>query len=739
MVTNRIRFAFFWLLLLSAATRLQAGSLESELGRADVRIRSAPYRLAAGMTVQQAALPERLEQLGYSRVRSKPEEEGQYFWGHEAFWIYRHSHRLGGREYPARLISLQLRKRDGMILGAEELWLEPLTLSESLEGDRAVRTLIDIDELPEHVWRPALAAEDARFFDHAGIDGRSMARALLANAKAGEVEQGGSTITQQLVKNRDLTPKRTMGRKASEALRALALEVEYDKREILEAYLNQVYLGHVEGLAIHGLGTAARAYFSKEAERLTLAESATLAAMIQGPNRLSPIRHPERATERRNWVLERMEELGWAGADAVAAARAAGVALRVSSPEAPGAASFLNWVASKVAASHPARLERGRGLVVETSLDPYLQLLAERAVENHLRALRRSHPKLRGAGLSAALVALDAGSGMVLAYVGGDPADHEDQFDRARKARRQPGSAIKPLLLLEAFQDCGDKQALHPATRVADEPLRIELPSGTWEPRNYGGRFSGTVDLRTALRKSLNVPFVRIARWCGLEESAERMRRAGLDIPEDPPISFTLGAVETSPLELAGAYTVFATPGRALEPSGVRRVERPSGKRMSIFKPQGRTVVNASTAYLIHDLMRDAVANGTGQRAAIEGFEVAGKTGSSSSLRDTWFAGDAGGIVTAVWVGLDNDGSLGLTAGAVAAPMWKRFMEPAAAGRSARPVERPSDVIVRRIDPRTGLLLSGRSSRGREEIFRRSVQPRKDRLLRRDRPEGIIR
>jgi penicillin-binding protein 1A len=217
------------------------------------------------------------------------------------------------------------------------------------------------------------------------------------------------------------------------------------------------------------------------------------------------------------------------------------------------------------------------------------------------------------------------------------------------------------------------------------------------------------------------------------------MRRAGLDIPEDPPISFTLGAVETSPLELAGAYTVFATPGRALEPSGVRRVERPSGKRMSIFKPQGRTVVNASTAYLIHDLMRDAVANGTGQRAAIEGFEVASKTGSSSSLRDTWFAGDAGGIVTAVWVGLDNDGSLGLTAGAVAAPMWKRFMEPAAAGRSARPVERPSDVIVRRIDPRTGLLLSGRSSRGREEIFRRSVQPRKDRLLRRDRPEGIIR
>jgi penicillin-binding protein 1A len=357
----------------------------------------------------------------------------------------------------------------------------------------------------------------------------------------------------------------------------------------------------------------------------------------------------------------------------------------------------------------------------------------------HLRSLRRSHPKLSGAGLSAALVALDAETGMVLAYVGGDPADREDYFDRARKARRQPGSAIKPLLLLEAFQDCGERRPLHPATRVADEPLRVDLPSGPWEPANYGGGWSGVVDLRSALRRSLNVPFVRIALWCGPERSASRIGRTGLDIPADPPLSFSLGALEASPLELAGAYTVFATPGRVLEPAAIRRVERPSGGRMSAPRPKGRRVVNASTAYLIHDLMRDAVEQGTGRAASIEGLEVAGKTGSSSSLRDAWFAGDAGGIVTVVWVGLDNKGSLGMTAGRAAAPLWKLFMEPATSGRSELKVERPGDIVVRRIDSRTGLRLSPHSSKGREELFRRSTQPRKKRLLRRDRPAGVIR
>lgn len=725
----------------------RAEALDDDLGRNDVRVFSAPFHLSAGVTVEQLDLANRLERLGYRRVRQRPGEPGEYFWGKQVFWIYRRAHRSGGKQRPARLFGLRQRENDGVILDvldeeevprpagkAKGLWLEPELLSESLRGDRAVREPVALADLPESAWRAVLAAEDARFFDHMGLDGKALARAALANAKAGEVTQGGSTITQQLVKNRDLTPKQTLGRKASEAVRALALETEYTKEEILEAYLNQVYLGHVEGLAIHGIGAAAKVYFSKPASGLSLAESALLAGMIQGPNRLSPTRHPQRAGERRNWVLTRMSELGWAGARAVAEAQSAPLGLDLAEPRRAPASWFLGWVADQVESLYPKRAEADRGFVVETTLDPLLQQQAERAVEQHLRDLRKSRPALGGQGLSAVLVSLDGSTGEVLAYVGGDPAARSDHLDRARNARRQPGSTVKPLLLLEAFENCGQRRPLNPATRVSDEPLRIELPSGPWEPRNHDGRFRGAVDLREALRTSLNVPFVRVSRWCDADAVAARMRRAGLDLPDALPPSFALGAVETTPLELAGAYTVFATPGKAARPLGIRRVEKPAGGRMDRFRPDRRTVVRASTAYLIRDLLRDAVENGTGRRAAIEGVTVAGKTGST---RDAWFVGEAGGIVTVAWVGLDR-GDLDLGGGRTAAPLWSSYMKHATATRAPRPIERPADVVVRRVDPETGLLLGKGSGKGREELFRRQALPRKDRWLLRDRPEPVV-
>jgi membrane peptidoglycan carboxypeptidase len=374
--------------------------------------------------------------------------------------------------------------------------------------------------------------------------------------------------------------------------------------------------------------------------------------------------------------------------------------------------------------------------VVETTLDPLLQSLAERAVADHLHELRRTLPEQQDRTLSAVLVALDGRTGETLAYVGGDPAAAADRFDRARRARRQPGSSVKPLLLLEAFEDCGDRAPLSPATRVADEPLRIDLPSGPWEPENADGRFRGEVDLREALRRSLNVPFVRVARWCGEQRTSRRMRATGLDLPDDPPPSFVLGSVETTPLELAGAYTVFASPGRASRPLSVLRVERPSGRTIRDFEPRGRRVVHASTAYLVRDLMRDAVERGTGVRAAIEGAEVAGKTGTT---RDAWFAGDAGGIVAVTWVGLDDAEPLGLGGARAAAPLWRRFMKPALGVRPVSGVPRPRDVVARRVDPRTGLLLSERSHEGREELFRRQFLPRRQRWFRRNRPEPVIR
>ncbi len=744
-----VPYLFLLAPLLPAAAA--ANPLEEEIGRSEVRVRSAPYALPTGRTIAGCGLVERLERLGYRRVHRRPETPGEFFWGHEAFRIHRRAFRWRGDDRPAARLVLELRRRDGMILrplpadgedappAEEALRLEPELLAESLAGDRARRRRIDLDKLPEHVWRAVLAAEDARFFDHSGVDARSVARALWANLRAGRVTQGGSTITQQLIKNRDLSPRRSLGRKASEAVRALALEAEYEKRQILEAYLNQVYLGHAGGLAIHGLGTAAEAFFRKPAAELDLAESALLAAIIQGPNRLSPARHPERARKRRDWVLGRLEELGWVTEEEAREARERPIALRPGEPEPPIGSRFLGWVAELAGVEVSGRIAKARGLVAETTLDPELQRRAETAVGGWLAELRRRHRSLRTAPLSAALVALDGATGAVVAYVGGDPAAGRGGFDRARSARRQPGSAVKPLLLLEAFEACGGRDPLYPASRVADEPLRIDLPSGAWEPVNYDGQFRGVVDVREALRRSLNVPFVRIARWCGFEPSAARLRRAGLEVPEPPPPSFALGAVEATPLELAWAYTALVAGGRAMRPRPVERFERPEGRKLERFAARGRRVASAETAFLVRDLLVSAAAEGTARGAAIPGLAVAAKTGTTSDLRDAWLAGEAGGLVSVVWVGRDDSKPLGLTGGEAAAPLWKLFMERAVRTRTPREPSRPDGVITRHVDPRTGLRVGPGHRRARAELFRRGALPRRARFWRADPPVPVVR
>ena len=421
--------------------------LASELGRSEVRVLSAPYRAPVGRTVAEVRLPERLERLGYRRVRGRrPEKAGEYFWGHEVFWVYRHGHLLEGKRRPAELVGIALERPDGTILGGKEPdseeilprvpHLEPEVLAESLAGDRAPRREVRLGDLPEHVWRALLAIEDARFFDHAGIDPRGVARAVVANARAGKVAQGGSTITQQLIKMRDLTPRRTLGRKASEAVRAVALEARFSKEQILEEYLNHVYYGQIDGVAIHGVGTASRAFFGRSPERLDLARAALLAGIIQSPNRLSPARHPEAAKARRNVVLERMAELEWADRGAVDRAKRQPLGVNLDPPAPRTGASFLSWVGALAREKAPRRTSKGRGMVIETSLDPWFQERAEEAVGEHLGRLRRRNRRLAGKPLSAALVAIDPEAGNVVAYVGGRGRG----FDRARQ--RPPAAGV---------------------------------------------------------------------------------------------------------------------------------------------------------------------------------------------------------------------------------------------------------------------------------------------------------
>lgn len=743
----------FALALLLAALPLAAAAnpLLEEIGRSEVRVRSAPFALEPGGTLEGYGLVERLERLGYDRQSGKPGHPGEYFWGKESFWIYRRGFRRAGHQEPPLLIQLTLARKgkENRITAVrgesaarvrdEELALEPELITESLDGKRAVRVPIAIDRLPERVWRPLLAAEDARFFEHIGLDGISIARALLKNLLAGKVREGGSTITQQLIKNRDLTSERSLERKATEAALALALEAEHDKKEILEAYLDQVYLGHQDNLAIHGYGTAARVYFSKRAADLSLAEAALFAAMVQGPNRLAPDRHPEAAKERRDWVLGRMEELGWASKAEVAAAKRTPIRLEPGAPRRPLGRHAVAWAAELARQEAGDWLSQGHGVVVETTLDPRLQAAAEEELSGGLERLRAAYRGLRGAPLEAALVSLDARTGAVLAYVGGDPR-RGSELDRARAARRQPGSAIKPLVLLEAFDNCGRQKPVNPATRVLDEKLRVDTPQGPWEPQNNDGKFRGPVSLRAALRDSLNVPFVRLGFYCGLDDVASRLRQAGLKIPASPPPSLVLGALEVSPLELAAAYTALAGGGERAQPMPFERLEKPGGRILDRVRPKDQKVASPEAAWLVRELMHEVARSGTARAAGLgEDFETAAKTGTSSDRRDAWLAGFSGDVVTVVWVGRDDGKPLGLGGAEAAAPIWKRYMAQAAASRQPRRREAPRGIVVRTIDPTTGLLVREGHARATPEVFRRGHLPPKDHLLWPDDPAPVIR
>lgn len=751
---NPRRIPALALLLLCALfpSALSANPLLEKIGRSEVRVRSAPFPLKAGGTLEGYALVDRLERLAYERVSAKPSRPGQYFWGKDEFRIYRRAFRRAGREEPARLLVLSLRRQDKRTAitavraedskkaaTGETLVLEPELIAESLDGRRAVRVPIVFDQLPERVWRPLLAAEDARFFEHNGLDGRSLARALLKNLLAGKVKEGGSTITQQLIKNRELTAERSLERKATEAVLAVALEAEYEKKDILEAYLDQVYLGHVGGLAIHGYGTAAKVYFGKRAADLSLAEAALFAAMVQGPNRLAPDRHPEAAKDRRNWVLGRMLELGWAKPLEVAQAKGLPIRLKMGEPQRPLAPHLLKWAGEKARAEAGDWLDKGHGLVVETGLDPLLQAMAEEELAAGLQRLRAGYRSLQKVPLEAALITLDAKTGAIYAYVGGDPR-RGSELDRVRSARRQPGSAIKPLVLLEAFENCGSEKPLNPATRVADEALTAKLPSGPWQPQNNDGRFRGVVSLRQSLRDSLNVPFARLAFHCGVDAIAARLRSAGLKIPSSPPPSLVLGSLETTPLELAGAYTALAANGERSLPMPITRFEKPGGRAIDTVRPKDLKVASPEAAWLVRDLLRDAARSGTAKGANLgSGRESAAKTGTSSDKRDAWLAGFSGELVTVVWVGRDDGAPLGLGGAEAAAPIWQRFMSRAAAARPLTETEAPKGILVRHIDPRTGLLVRPSHERAQEEIFRRGHLPPKDHFFWPDDPAPVIR
>jgi penicillin-binding protein 1B len=567
---------------------------------------------------------------------------------------------------------------------------------------------VRLDETPRVLINAVLAAEDHRFFEHPGVDARALIRAAWANLRAGRVKEGGSTITQQLVKVRLLSPQRTFFRKLREAWLAALVEWRYSKERILEAYLNEIYLGQRGPIAIRGVGSAARAYFGKEVHQLTTPEAALIAAIIRGPNIYSPAVDPDRAREHRNVVLGQMRDLKMITPEEFERARRAPVTVRSLASAGQAAPYFVDFVRQELEQRFDAGVARVRGVRIATTLDLSLQRFAEGAAARGLDRLESSLPhgyrREPGRRLQIAVLVVDPASGEIRALVGG--RDYlASQFNRVASARRQPGSAFKPVVYLAALRAGDGAPFFTAASRVEDLPITLESNGESWSPRNSDDRYEGIVTVRQALEQSLNAATVRIAQTVGLPSVIEMARALGLSSPLAPVPAMALGAFEVTPLELARAYLPLANggvlPGAV---SGVRTVQFGDDEVQPAGAEQPLRVITPAEAWLMTSLLKGVVTSGTGSAVRASGLPdvVAGKTGTTNDGRDAWFVGYSSRLLALVWVGFDGGEPHGMSGARAALPIWVDFMKQAIDAYPQADFEVPAGISFADIDATNG-------------------------------------
>lgn len=604
-------------------------------------------------------------------------------------------------------------RHNGVLQDAYQI--EPEMLSGRSEAKRGRNHVLKFEEIPEPLRNAIVAAEDQRFFEHYGLDPRGIARAVVANISGGEIKQGGSTITQQLVKNTFLTPERSFSRKFAEAFLAVALENRMAKEDIFAVYCNEIYLGQHGASGVHGVEQAARAYFDKDLKDLALAEAATIAAMIKNPRTFSPQKNPETARTRRDWILSRMHELGLSPEADVELAR--NVEIKIAPPRARDRAIapyFVDAATRELSEKFNGDyLNSNLNTRVYTTIDTQVQALAERSVAKHLEGLDKHFtktPKRRqgesaspdqSRRLQASIVALDPHTGHVVAMVGGRDY-RETQFNRAVDARRAPGSTFKPFVYASAYE-----RGMSPITVAADRPTEFSLfGRKSYKPANYRGSYAMTnITLKSALVRSSNVVAVRTAMDVGLHHVAKKARDVGFEDVDAWP-SMALGTLEVTPLQLAAAYAAFANGGTRVEPTFVERIVSGSDEALHISVPERKAVMQPQTAYMVTDALMDVVRRGTAAKASgALGSNVvfAGKTGTT---KDGWFVGYTPNLVTVAWIGFDDNEDLRTTGGDIALPLWVDFMREVVSLRPEYGGEHfamPKGLVELVIDPETGM------------------------------------
>jgi penicillin-binding protein 1B len=737
-------------------SRIIDARLHGERDRVIPRVFARPLTLHAGQGLSEVELIARLNDVGYTE-KARVERPGEFALDRRAVVLRPRGGDQSGK--PVRIVFAESRvvqtaqrspipsagriaRIDASGREVDEVTLDAPMLSGLVTGTREKRRRVPLEAIPLRMQQAVLAIEDRRFYMHPGIDPISLGAAVFSNLTSNRrYPVGRSTVTQQLSRMFFLSAEfnaelqsgtrgrswESYQRKALEIFMATILETKATKNEILELYLNDVYLGNRGSFALHGVAEAARIFFGKDVSNLSLPEAALIAGIIQNPYQHSPFVDVERAKERRNIVLNAMAEADFITRDAATRAQTDPITVvtRAVDNEAP---YFVDYLGEQLQEQFPGITQRAGVLDVYTTLDLNLQRYAQSAVQTGLARVDDTLSKRRRkpGPAQAALVAINPRTGEVLAMVGGR-FYNRSQFNRALAARRQPGSTFKPFVYLAAFEQAADegRADITPATMVWDEPTTWSFDEQEWSPKNYDGDYDGYITLRRALALSRNIATIKLAEQVGFNQVAALWNKTGIGrtVPNGYP-SIALGVFELTPMEVATAYTMFVNGGTVKPLRGIARVL--SGEDSIVPKAAaGPQVAREQTTFLVTNMMRSVLNEGTGASARGAGFslDAAGKSGTTNDLRDAWFVGFTPELLAVVWVGFDDNTPLGLSGTQAALPIWTDFMKRALAGHDNLGFEVPDGVSFVEIDRDTGHLALPTCPRVASEVFLAGTEP----------------
>jgi penicillin-binding protein 1B len=680
------------------------------------RVYASPVELYAGLNLTAEKFENLLQGLGY-RPDSQLKVEGSYTKKDQQIIVKTRAFDFWDQREPSRMLNVNF-SESGIVnvmdlAEAKEMAIvrmDPVQIGSFYPAIKEDRILIKLEETPEILIKGLLASEDRDFYNHIGISFRGIARAIMADIRAGGMVQGGSTITQQLAKNFYLTPERALWRKIREVFMALILEFRYSKHEILEAYLNEIYLGQDGASAVHGFGLASEFYFGNSLRDLNLEQVATLVALVRGPSQYDPRRYPQRAVERRNLVLDEMASQGFITIAQANQGKQKPLAVlprpHVAKNRYPG---FLDVIRRQLKQEYREEDFTSDGLRIFTTLDTQIQDTLEQTISKKLSELEKSS---RARNLETAIVVTRRDSGEIAALASARE-ESASGFNRALDALRPIGSLVKPAVYLTALQYPG-KYTI--TTRVSDSGITVNLPNGTtWSPKNYDHREHGNVSLLTALTKSYNLATVRVGLDVGVARTAKTLKEMGVTREVDIFPSLLLGASSLTPIEVTQMYQTLAGDGFLTPIRGIRAVVAEGGKQLQSYPFTVRQAVDPSATYIVNTMLQEVMRHGTGHTAYDEfpkDYGLVGKTGTTNDAKDSWFAGYTGDYLSVVWLGRDDNKPIGLTGSTGALQVWVALMKQI----SKQPVTLipPDNITTAWVDSGNGLL-ANKACRGAKE------------------------